>query len=91
MHLQALVRATASGCGHGQELRNLGLQALRPQGIEVLQAGEDHELRSAGHDLQDKGHGAQHLFGVVEDVLLERGAVLQEGFDQGLVFGLHCL
>lgn len=33
--------------------------------------------------------GAQHLFGVVEDVLLQGIAVLQEGFDQGLVFGFH--
>ena len=63
--------------------------ALWPQGIEVLEAGEDHELRAAGHDLQDEGHLTQHLFSVVEDVLLNGGAVLQEGFDEVFIFGFH--
>ena len=86
VHLQALVRARGGGGGDGQKLRGLGLQAAGPQSIEVLEGGEDHELRAAGHDPQDEGHDAQHLLGVVEDVLLQGVAVPQEGFDEGLCF-----
>ncbi len=89
MHLEALVCAGCGGSGHGQKLRRFGVQALWPQGIKVLEGGEDHELWAAGHNPQNEGDGAKHLLGVGVDVFLEGIGLLQEGFDQGFVLGFH--
>ncbi len=89
VHLEALVRTGCGGSSHGQKLCRFGVQALGPQGIKVLEGGEDHELRAAGHDPQDEGHSAQHLLAVGVDILLQGFGLIQEGFDQGFVLGLH--
>jgi len=89
VHLKTALCSGTSRRGYGQKLSSLGIQAPGTQRIEVLQAGEDHELRVLCHNLQDEGHLAEHLLAVSKYVLLDGFCVIEESLDQMLILFFH--